>query len=245
MSNTNYKRMAMTPLYATIDPSVLRTKSTIRTMEILPTSTRRRITPSDIEVVLSLALRAYLEHGPTATSVNNKDENGGNASPVLTEEQRASMVGLVDAMESVSYGIGDSRFMHMIVLPPVDYETLVIDVDETEMDNMDDGIVAVDPAALSILQRIEHLLPNPEEDEEAFQSSWDVVIDLFRRESVRVKEEVLQREEECRCIGSSGSGGTFEYDAENLPWRAVCTVGRVLIHFDFLRKGVLVEGTFQ
>ena len=171
MSNTNYKRMAMTPLYATIDPSVETNNDNndvIQRLDLNQQFERWRffqrllkgeLPPSDIEDVLSLALRAYLEHGPTATSVNNKDENGGNASPVLTEEQRASMVGLVDAMESVSYGIGDSRFMHMIVLPPVDYETLVIDVDETEMDNMDDGIVAVDPAALSILQRIEHLLP--------------------------------------------------------------------------------------
>ena len=46
---------------------------------------------SDIEDVLLLSLSAYLQHGPGPKSYNNKDENGGNASPVLTEEQRQNV----------------------------------------------------------------------------------------------------------------------------------------------------------
>mmetsp|Transcript_18626 Transcript_18626/g.32013 ORF Transcript_18626/g.32013 Transcript_18626/m.32013 type:complete len:145 (-) Transcript_18626:350-784(-) len=144
-------------------------------------------------------------------------------------------------MMGASDGIGTSKFLHMLVLPPVDYESSVIDVDGEGDREGDDGVVAVDSNALSILQQLESILPDPIEDEEAYKSAWDVVIDLYGRESVRVREEALQRERE-----SSGSGNSDGVcHAENLQWRTLCAIGRVLIHFDFLTKGVLKEGTFR
>lgn len=156
------------------------------------------------------------------------------------------MNNVIEEIVSCSDGIEDSRFLHLLVLPPVDYESLTIDIDDDdddEGDNNGDGNVAqqeqrqIDKVAESILSQIEQLLPDPIEDEEAYKSSWDVVIDLYGRESVRVNEEGLQREIE----GATGDG----LSAENLQWRTLCAVGRVLIHYDFLTKGVLKEGTFR
>jgi hypothetical protein len=199
---------------------------------------------SDIEDVLLLSLSAYLQHGPTPSSYNNKDENGGNASPVLSDDQRSVMNNVIEEIVSCSDGIGDSRFLHLLVLPPVDYESLTIDIDDDDDDNNNDDNNAarleqqqIDKVAESILTQIEQLLPDPIDDEEAYKSSWDVVIDLYGRESVRVNEEGLQREIE----GASGDG----LSAENLQWRTLSALGRVLIHYDFLTKGVLKEGTFR
>ncbi len=194
---------------------------------------------SDIEDVLLLSLSAYLQHGPGPKSYNNKDENGGNASPVLTEEQRQIMSGLVEDIVAVSDGIGDSRFLHLLVLPQIDYSTLTIDVDDEDQEGEQSQAdqAQLDQLAVSILTQIEQLLPDPMEDEESFKSAWDVVIDLYGRESVRVKEERLQREKE--------SGGRGTTCLENLEWRTLCAVGRVLIHYDFLTKGVLKEGIYS
>lgn len=199
---------------------------------------------SDIENVLLSTLHAYLQHGPTASSSNNKNENGGNASPVLTEQQRNTMDELIGKMVFVSDGIGDSRFLHMLVLPPVDYESIQIDTDDNDS-TPEKGVVVVDHNALSILEQIEQLLPDPVEDEEAFKSAWDVVIDLYGRESVRVREEALQREKEGNMIVVDFDNNESKFNAENLQWRTLCAVGRVLLHFDFLTKGVLKKGTFD
>eukprot|EP00986_Skeletonema_menzelii_P017069 scaffold17363_cov145-Skeletonema_menzelii.AAC.5 len=198
---------------------------------------------SDIEDVLLLSLSAYLQHGPGPKSYNNKDENGGNASPVLNEEQRQIMSGVIEQIVAASDGIGDSRFLHLLVLPQVDYESLTIDVEDDGEDQDDEQKqleeeVQLDQVAVSILTQIEQLLPDPIEDEESYKSAWDVVIDLYGRESVRVKEEKLQREKE------SGGRGTM-MNLENLEWRTLCAVGRVLIHYDFLTKGVLREGVYS
>lgn len=193
--------------------------------------------------MLILSLTAYLQHGPNAQSAENKNENGGFASPVLTEEQRTVMNNAVENMVSASDGIGDSRFLHMLVLPLVDYESITIDDNE---DNEEGGNrVEVDSNALSILEQIEKLLPDPIEDEEAFTSAWDVIIDLYGRESVRVKEEALQREKALGSIDGLVDDSVVKYCVESLQWRTLCAVGRVLIHYDFLTKGVLIEGTFS
>jgi len=197
---------------------------------------------SDIEDVLLLSLSAYLQHGPGPKSYNNKDENGGNASPVLDEGQRQIMSGLIEEIVAASDGIGDSRFLHLLVLPQVDYASMTFDMEEEDQEEQqqqqqEEG-VQIDNAAVSILTQIEQLLPDPMEDEESYKSAWDVVIDLYGRESVRVKEEKLQREKE------SGGRGTTTC-LENLEWRTLCAMGRVLIHYDFLTKGVLKDRIYS
>lgn len=204
------------------------------------------LSPSDIEDVLLLSLTAYLQHGPTSTTANNKNENGGNASPVLNDEQISNMEEVINSMLAVSDGIGDSKFLHMLVLPPVDYESTTIDIEDEE--GRDKNTMIVDTNALSILEQIEKLLPDPDEDEDAYKSTWDVIIDLYGRESVRVKEEALQREKLEQCVDVSDDDGdgsnSKRYCADSLQWRTLCAVGRVLIHHDFLTKGVLKEGAF-
>jgi hypothetical protein len=66
--------------------------------------------------------------------------------------------------------------------------------------------------------RIEALLPDPLEDEDAFQGSWDTVMELHGREMVKVHQEKATER-----------------------WRALSTVARVLIHYEFLTEGIRDE----
>ena len=255
-AQNNRHRHHVTPLYSTTisDNNIpQQAKETIKRLELDQQFERWKfmqcllegeILPSDIENVLLLSLSAYLQHGPTAATSNNKDENGGNASPVLNDEQKRDIQGAIKAMLEVSDGIGDSKFLHLLVLPPVDYESITID---TEDNDDTDSHMEVDSSALSILEQIEQLLPNIEDDEDAYKSAWDVVIDLYGRESVRVNEEALQRERESGRYPSSENvdSGSLKCCADSLQWRTLCAVGRVLIHFDFLTKGILNENTFR
>jgi hypothetical protein len=195
------------------------------------------IPPCEIEDVLLLVLNAYLQHGPTGASSNNKNENGGNASPVLTPDQRSAVKDVIDTMVSISDEIGDSRIIHMLVLPPADWNS--ISIDGGDMSSKEDNMVQVDVNALTMLEKIERILPDPNGDEESHKSAWDVIIDLHGRESVRVEEEALQK------WVQNSDGSSLNFRAQSLQWRTLSTVGRVLIHFDFLTKGVLKEGTFS
>ena len=89
-------------LFATIDDGNIQTNSAeiIQRLELTEQFSRWRfmqklleaeLPASDIEDVLLSTLYAYLQHGPSANSANNKNENGGNASPVLTDQQRSIM----------------------------------------------------------------------------------------------------------------------------------------------------------
>ena len=254
----SHRYYSTTQLHATIDDNntyMQSIHSTIERLELDQQFERWKfmqrllegeLSPSDIEDVLLISLNAYLQHGPTATTANNKNDNGGNASPVLNDEQISNMEEVINSMMAVSDGIGDSKFVHMLVLPPVDYESTTIDIEDDE--GRDTKTVVVDTNALSILEKIEKLLPDPDEDEDAYKSTWDVIIDLYGRESVMMKEEALQREklEQCVDVSDNDGGGSKSkrYCADSLQWRTLCTVGRVLIHYDFLTKGVLKEGAF-
>jgi hypothetical protein len=227
----------------------------------------------DVEEVLLLSLSAYLMHGPTTTTTtggdgssernipNEKDdENGGNASPVLTSQMRDNIERVIDAISSISDGIGDSRFLHLLVSHPVDYESTDIDIDidddDYAYDNNGDGGGGGDDSsamdveklsALSILEGIERLLPDRTEDEESHRSVWDVIIDLHGRESVRIMEEGLRVEmlmnDDDGDAGGIGSLMNIR-SKRSLQWRTLCSIGRVLIHYDFLTRGVLREGAF-
>ena len=49
---------------------------------------------------------------------------------MLSDDQRTVMNNVIEEIVSCSDGIGDSRFLHLLVLPPVDYESLTIDIDD-------------------------------------------------------------------------------------------------------------------
>mmetsp|Transcript_18819 Transcript_18819/g.44089 ORF Transcript_18819/g.44089 Transcript_18819/m.44089 type:complete len:292 (-) Transcript_18819:13-888(-) len=191
------------------------------------------VPPSDVEDLLLIVLDAYREHGPTDKSSNNSDENGGNASPVLTREQKDRVGYLIDGILTASDGVGDSRFLHMLVLPPVDYVNVDFDVEREPI------VVKADSRAIALLEQIEKLLPDEYEEDEAHKSAWDVVIDLHGRESVKFHEQALQLERE------NGNEEDGVYNADNLQWRTQQSIVRLLLHFDFLTKGILKDNSFQ
>ncbi|KAL7472757.1 hypothetical protein ACHAXS_013132 [Conticribra weissflogii] len=199
---------------------------------------------ADIEDVMLVVLTGYLEHGPTAIT-STKDNNGGSASPILNEVRRQMILRLIGNLVSWDVGSDDdgendggSRILHKLIGPPIDYESEPID--DVDPDAFEGGEMdAIDPKALSILEQIEQLLPDPAVDEESHKGAWDLVIDLFGRESVRIREEKLRR---------NGNGVAADGKItckESLEWRTTCSVTRVLIYYDFLTKGVLKEGAFM
>ena len=64
------------------------------------------------------------------------------------------------------------------------------------------------------LDTLEQLQPDPVDDEDAYKSSWDIVMEMYGRESTRLSEQ-------------SGDQG----------WKARSSVVRLLIHYDFLSNG--------
>jgi hypothetical protein len=237
------------------------------------------IPPNDVEDILLLALSAYLRYGPTSNHSSgsgssssssssssmldekkDKDEdNGGNASPVLTPSQRIVMTDIIESIQSFassskddgSDGIkNDRRFVSMLLAAPNNVENVSAAFDCGN----DETMVEVDESALTLLERIEkNLLPDPIDDEDAYMGTWDVIIDLHGRESVRVSEDRLSKErddddddddddeEGLRLIRHATSRVVRR---KNLQWRTLSSIGRVLIHFDLLTKGVLKEGSF-
>jgi hypothetical protein len=66
------------------------------------------------------------------------------------------------------------------------------------------------------LLQLDGLLPDPQEEEEAFKSLWDVVIEIHGREMVKIE----------------GSKATPQ-------WKAWCLIARLFIHFDFVIYGLV------
>ena len=235
------------------------------------------IPPNDVEDILLLSLSAYLRYGPTSdyssgggsssSSSSSSDEekddkdendNGGNASPVLTPGRRMMMTDIIESIRSFAPSSkddgsdvvdNDRRFLSMLLLAPNDVEN--VNITAFDCDGNDEMLVEVDESALTLLERIEkNLLPDPIDDTDAYMGTWDVIIDLHGRESVRVSEDRLSQErddddddddEGLRLIRQTTSRVVRR---KNLQWRTLSSIGRVLIHFDLLTKGVLKEGSF-
>ena len=70
----------------------------------------------------------------------------------------------------------------------------------------------------TIFDDLQSLLPDPEEEEDDFKSTWDIIIELNGRESVKINER-----------------------DNHPPWRANCLMGRLLVFYDFLVFGLLPE----
>lgn len=81
--------------------------------------------------------------------------------------------------------------------------------DVKDLDSSNGGIV---------LSQLEMLLPDPEEDEDAFKGLWDTVIELNGRESVKMNER-----------------------EGRIQWKARCLITRVLLQYDFLTYGLVDE----
>lgn len=72
-------------------------------------------------------------------------------------------------------------------------------------------------SSLTILEQLESLLPTPDEDEDAYKSSWDTVMAIHGQEAVKYHE-------------TKNPTGT---------WKRSCVVARLLLHFDFLTLGII------
>jgi hypothetical protein len=192
----------------------------------------------------------------------DKDENGGNASPVLMPCQRIVMADIIqsiqlfdtlsskdDESDDVDNNNGDRRFFSMLLEPNVkNVNAAAIDYESNEVNGDDDVMVEVDESALTLLECIEkNLLPDPIDNEDAYKGTWDVIIDLYGRESVRVSEDRLSKERDEKEEDEEGVHYSIRQTTlrrKNLQWRTLSVIGRVLIHFDLLTKGVLKEGAF-
>ena len=82
--------------------------------------------------------------------------------------------------------------------------------------------VASSSTAMVLLDQLERLLPDPVEDEDAFKSLWDIVIELHGREAVKINER----------------NGFVQ-------WKARCLIARVLLHFDFLTEGLVMAANAE
>lgn len=71
------------------------------------------------------------------------------------------------------------------------------------------------PGNAQVLEKLETLLPDPRENEDAHKGSWDTVLELHGREAVKINERKATPE-----------------------WKAICMVARLLIYFDFMTRGV-------
>jgi len=84
--------------------------------------------------------------------------------------------------------------------------------------SVEDGYITEDTP--SILNDLETLLPDEDEDEDAYNGNWDMINQIHGLEITKVE---------------NASGCEF--------WEARCCIARVLLYFDFLSEGV-VDGSF-
>ena len=75
-----------------------------------------------------------------------------------------------------------------------------------------------------LMNDLESLLPDMYEDPDAYEGLWDILKELHGEESVSNRQNVF-----------------FSADEEDYDWDKLALVARVLIHFDFLTKGIEVK----
>ena len=76
-------------------------------------------------------------------------------------------------------------------------------------------VLPADDSNTEICEQLQALLPDPLVDEDDHKSIWDAIREIHGNEAVKIDEK---------------NGGP--------EWRARCMVAQVLLHFDFLQKGV-------
>jgi len=151
------------------------------------------IKSSDVNEVLYATLDAYLKY--SRPKFGTTDETG---SPELTAERRSL---LQFVLQEPSSSIADGMVLALSLSVKLSDE-----VDESMKES---------PHNQDVLDQLESLLPDPDDDEDAFKGLWDTVIELNGRESVKINEQ------------------NATYD-----WKACCLIARVLIHYDFLTYGI-------
>lgn len=73
--------------------------------------------------------------------------------------------------------------------------------------------------ASDLVDDLNALLPDPDDDEDAVRSLWDTIHEIHGRESVKLNEQ----------------------QGNSTVWKSRCLVARILLHYDFLTHGVVIE----
>lgn len=145
----------------------------------------------DTQLVLYALLDGYLKFSARPAYKQGSDETG---SPVLTAERRENIEAVLQ--------LSSAQAIH----------SLLKEEEQAEKDS-----VEVVPST-EILDKLELLLPDPVEDEDAFKGLWDTVIELHGRESVKINERNA-----------------------TVQWQTRCLIARVLVQYDFLTYGLVDE----
>jgi hypothetical protein len=92
----------------------------------------------------------------------------------------------------------------------------------------EDGAFSVlsDPqqdVADDLIASLEALLPDPVAEEDDNQGTWDTIMELHGRESVKINQQQQQQQPTSRASA----------------WKARCLTARLLIYYDFLQLGVV------
>eukprot|EP00566_Odontella_aurita_P037405 CAMPEP_0113595726 /NCGR_PEP_ID=MMETSP0015_2-20120614/39903_1 /TAXON_ID=2838 /ORGANISM="Odontella" /LENGTH=156 /DNA_ID=CAMNT_0000503087 /DNA_START=246 /DNA_END=716 /DNA_ORIENTATION=+ /assembly_acc=CAM_ASM_000160 len=144
----------------------------------------------DVNEILYRTLKSFLDY-PRPDRVPDETFPSGtrdNPSPKVTPRTRAIMEKIFCADETTG-GVGCVLALREPECTPFEKEALA---------------------------GIGQLLPDPEEDEDAHRSGWDLVMELVGRETVKSNEQ-----------------------GESEGWRARCDAVRMLIHYDFLNDGIV------
>ena len=149
----------------------------------------------DINEILYMVLKSFLDF-PRPRKLPTGQTN---PSPTLNEEQRKL---LVDKLLRHDYDSNHTRDRGWIDAIPTD---------EYGNDSMEYDV----PAIIEINDLLERFQPDREEEEEAFKSCWDLVLELYGREATKMSEQ---------------SGDT--------SWKVRSGIVRLLIHFDFLAEWI-------
>lgn len=152
-------------------------------------------TAQDINEILFLLLKSFLDN-PRPLTFPNGDTN---PSPTLSVKQREL---LVNELFQYRKDHEEKRSIGFIKAIPTD------DFGNDSNDYENEDIVKV-------YNLLEDLHPDREEDEDAFKGCWDLIMELYGKESTKISE---QSGDKC--------------------WKVRSSVVRLLIHYDFLVDGL-------
>lgn len=165
--------------------------------------------PHDVNVLLFRVLKSWLDYPPS-------NEKRGTTTVSLTDEK----------MEVLTKLIHHYSFMNSIPLLPN-----VVTDDSSEED------VPLSVDSLSLHQDLNFLLPDEDEDEDAYNSLWDLVKELYGEGSVafqQKKSDEIRYRSQSECV-----------DEESVElilfteWDRYAMAVRLLLYYDFLSVGVL------
>ena len=154
----------------------------------------------DINEVLFRVMKSFLD---VPRPLKIKDANGitrSNTSPLINDEKKMIIQSLLDF--SSEEGDGSE-----------------IDSGIRSVPAFTDGTDCIADSN-QVMKIVEKLLPDPVEDEDAYKTCWDVVMEMYGKEAVKSEEMEGSKE-----------------------WRARCAVARVLIHYDFLEAGIVEDAS--